>query len=404
MGVRRLLAIGLACSCAGATQQGTPSLGIPDGGIPSIGIPDGGAPDASGVQSSTPDAGSTASDAGVLDAGGKGGLTYSPIVGTDGGELSLVVAAEPGSSCAALMPEPVEPVVTNIDISPDRLFWFGATTDGRGDLLLDVGTDCCQHYATPAADGGIQAIGSSGEIIPQADNFLIDSIEQGPCLICRATLLTYPASASIALGTGLSSSKNCSFAPRFDGDGAYVSCTGPFVPQPQPPTFSRYDASLGLLSSKPGDGNLVFAADAQNKLLEVSQANQWRWIDDSLTPLSDWFPAGPLFPRRLIGGGFLDRDGRRLIPSGSAAVAAPPDWLAARPGVSIVLGGRAYALSANDCALEIRDAAGALCGSVTIVNCRQPPLPGYDGSITAGTDEFGISSQTRYLTWPRLLR
>jgi hypothetical protein len=367
-------------------------------GAPSVGAPNATAPDASASQ------GSGSPDGGSPDAGGNGGLTYSPIVGADGGEMSLVVSAEAGSSCAALMPKTVEPVVTEIDISPDRRFWLDGTTNGRGDLLLNVGTDCCVDYASVSGDGGIQTIGFSGDVVPQADNFLIDSVQQGACLICRSTLVTYPSAGSVPMGTGLVDSQNCAFAARADADGVYTSCVGPFLPQVEPPALSRYDASLRLLWSKPGDGNFVVAADAQNKLLEAGSTNQWRWVDESLTPLSDWFAAERGVPRPLIGGGLFDGKGKRVIPSGSAAVVPAPQWLAERPQISIVLGGRAYALSANDCALEIRDPAGTLRGSVTIVHCRQPPAPGYDGSITMGLNEVGASSKTRYLTWPRLLR
>ncbi|HEY2030654.1 MAG TPA: hypothetical protein VGH20_15750 [Myxococcales bacterium] len=389
-------AVLLACGCAAARQPAEPAA--PDASF--VRDADAGTPEDAGVVDVGTDAGSTPAagqDAGPSDVG----RVYSPLVGADGGEMRLVVDVEPGSSCASLMPEPVDAVVTDIDISPNRLFWFGGTTNGRGDLLITAGTDCCNFFAT-ASDGGVQRIAEAGPIVPQADNFLFDSIEQGACLICNATLMTYPGAGIVPLGTGLADSKNCSFAARTERDGAYVSCTGPFLPEVKPPTFSRYDASLGLVWTKTGNGNWLVGVDAQDKLLEANLNDQWRWVDESLTPLSEWFSAGG-FPSPLIGGGFLDGT-TRVIPSGSAAVMPVPDWLAARSGVNIVRGGRAYALSAGDCALEIRDPAGTLCGAVTIVNCRRPPSASLDGSITMDTNQIGASSQTRYVTWPRLLR
>jgi hypothetical protein len=204
------------------------------------------------------------------------------------------------------------------------------------------------------------------------------------------------------MGNGYDFSQNCDFATRAERDGAYVSCVGPLT-QGAPPTFARYGDQLQQLSSVPGDGNFVFAADASDKLLQRDASGRWRWVNESLTPLSDWFPGTGSRPQLLIGGGFLD--GERLIPSGSAAVTAAPQWLADRPGVSIVLGGRAYGLVANDCTVEIRDPAGTLCGTVTIKNCRETPWPGYDGTITILKDPVvGATSRATYVSWPRLLR
>jgi hypothetical protein len=376
--MRRLTALLLACACAAAPQQAAQSVGAADAGTAGAGVPDAGAAD--------------------------GGLAYAPIVGADGGEMTLVVASEPGSSCAAWMPQPVDPVVTDVDTSPTRHFWGGGITDGRGDLVLTIGDDCCNFFVAPSADGGVTFIGFDGPAVPQPNGFLLDSIGQGACLICAENLLGYPAGSSVPLGNGIDST--CSFAPRTSGDGAYVSC----VPQPTEggPTFARYDASLQPLWSLPGDGNFVIQTDATGKLLELNSSKQWRWVDETLAPLSDWFEAPTNFlsyrPQPLIGGGLLDLHGR-LIPSGSAAVTAAPEWLAARPGVSIVLGGRAYGLTANDCAVEIRDPAGALCGSVTIENCREPPSPGADGTITLPSDgSFPVDTHMRYVSWPRLLR
>jgi hypothetical protein len=344
-------------------------------------------------------------DGGTGDAGAAdGGLAYTPIVGADGGEMSLAILPEPGSSCAGLMPPPVDPVVTAIDVSPRRYFFWGeTTTDGRGNLLLNVGTDPANYYAKPSADGGIDILSYSGAAVPEADGFLLYGVTQGACLICDSRLFSWPAGNSIPMGNGYAFSQNCDFAARAERDGAYVSCVGPLT-QGAPPTFARFDAQLQRLWSLSGDGNFVLAADANDKLLERDASNRWRWVDESLTPLSDWFPGARFSPQLLIGGGFLDGD-LRFIPSGSAAVTAAPQWLAARPGVSIVLGGRAYGLVANDCTVEIRDPAGALCGTVTIENCREAPWPGHDGTITILKDPVvGAASRATYVSWPRLLR
>jgi len=108
-------------------------------------------------------------------------------------------------------------------------------------------------------------------------------------------------------------------------------------------------------------------------------------------------------PARLIGGGFLDRNGR-VIPSGSANVSQAPAWLTSRKSVSIVLGGRAYALADNDCGLEIRDPQGQLCGTMSFINCRIPPQPGFDGTVPFPMSSKGFVTEQTLVSWPGLLR
>jgi len=104
----------------------------------------------------------------------------------------------------------------------------------------------------------------------------------------------------------------------------------------------------------------------------------------------------------LIGRGFVDRSGR-IVPSGSASVTQAPAWLTERSSVFIVLGGHAYALGVNDCGLVIRDAEGALCGTLNFTNCRTPPRPGFDGTVALPMDPFEYVTEQRLAVWPRLL-
>jgi hypothetical protein len=210
-----------------------------------------------------------------------------------------------------------------------------------------------------------------------------------------------PGAKTLGLGTDFSR-ESCSYAPRFEGDGAYLSCAG----SDAGPTFTRYDQGLNDISTIPGNQDFVIAADARDQLLVESAdgTRRWRWVDTSLSPLSDYFPAPtPAFGLQpLIGGGFVDSN-RRLIPPPGSAVSATPQWMIDRSIQGIVLGGHAYALGAGDCGLEIRDPNGIFCGSVEIENCRAPPVPGFDGSITIATDASHYITNVKLVTWPRLL-
>ncbi|HET7786382.1 MAG TPA: hypothetical protein VFL36_10445, partial [Myxococcales bacterium] len=270
--------------------------------------------------------------------------------------MSLVIAPQSGSSCASWLPQPREPETRNI-ATQGRLWWTTLVSSGAGDLAVMLQQTWWEVGFL--SDSGVSPAGIGGLLTPQAHGFLFDNVG-GPCLICNATLISWPANRHVALGNGYDFSRNCNFAPRSEGDGAYLSCSGPTNNGQAPnPTFERYDELLNLVSSQPGDGLNVIAADTQDRILEGNaDGTQWRWLDSGGHAISVFFPEdGWWIPARLIGGGFLDHKGR-IIPSGSADLSQAPAWLTRRKSLSIVLGGRAYALADDDCGLEIRDSDG----------------------------------------------
>ncbi|HET7784530.1 MAG TPA: hypothetical protein VFL36_01040, partial [Myxococcales bacterium] len=93
-----------------------------------------------------------------------------------------------------------------------------------------------------------------------------------------------------------------------------------------------------------------------------------------------------------------------IIPSGSADLSQAPAWLTRRKSLSIVLGGRAYALADDDCGLEIRDSDGQLCGTISFLNCRIPPQPGFDGTVAFPMNSSAYVTEQTLVSWPGLLR
>ena len=405
--MRRALVVLLVCACA---RTAADPVAAGNGEVSDAGAGDRGdaGSTTSPIDAGLPDAGNrdagdagnpNPADAGPLD----GGTAYSPIVDSDAGPMSLVIAPESGSSCASWLPQPREPEIRSITTQQQRLWWATIVSDGRGDLA--VGLEQTWFEVGFVSDSGFSMGGIGGYIAPQANSFLFDNVG-GPCLICEATLVSWPGNGRIALGNGYQFSRNCNYAPRSEGDGAYVTCSGPVNNGQAPnPTFERYDEFLNLMSSQPGDGLNVIAADTRDRILERNDDyTQWRWLDSSGNVISDFFPGnGWWVPARLIGGGFLDRNGR-VIPSGSANVSQAPAWLTSRKSVSIVLGGRAYALADNDCGLEIRDPEGQLCGTMSFINCRIPPQPGFDGTVTFPMSSNGYVTEQTLVSWPGLLR
>lgn len=341
------------------------------------------------------------SDAGPLE----GGTAFAPLVGADAGPMSVVIAPEPDSACASWLPQPTEPESRSLT-TEGRLYWHEIVSNGRGDLAAGLE----QTWATVAflSDSGLSIAALGGGIVPQASSFLFDRVG-GPCMICDSTLINWPGGGEIYLGDGYDFSRNCTYAPRSEGGGVYLSCFGPVSYGQAPnPTFERYDEFLNLVSSQPGDGLYLIATDTRDRILEVTvDETQGRWLDSSGHAISEFFPERGLDtwtrPARLIGGGFLDRHGR-IIPSGSANLSQAPAWLTRRKSVSIVLGGRAYALGDDDCGLEIRDPDGQLCGTISFINCRVPPQPGLDGTIAFPMNFPGYFTDQTVVSWPGLLR
>ncbi|TMA84746.1 MAG: hypothetical protein E6J63_22080 [Deltaproteobacteria bacterium] len=355
--------------------------------------------------SGTVDAGTDAGDGGSAmqsDAGSPdSGMAFSPTVAADGGPMSLMVTTEPGSPCGDWLPQPADPEMMTVD-TQYGFIWNEPVSNGRGDL--GVALDGTFWEMGFISHGGISMQGTGGWITPQADNFLYVSNPQ-PCMICWPYLMTWPSGGkSLFLGTGYPPSTNCTFAPRPSG-GVYTSCVGPGDDGGVVETFAKYDESLALLASGPGDGMDLVAADATDRIVESNAVKQLRWLDSNGAAITPFFASGTQL-QRLIGGGFLDNTGQ-IIPSGSSATTPAPSWLTERSSVSIVLGGRGYALGSDkDCGLEIRDADGSLCGTLDFVNCRLPPRPGLDGTIALPLNAGGyffVTSQTLAI-WRGLLR
>lgn len=366
--MRVAVATVLLCACAQGNALGVASIGPMDAGEPDASAP---TPfDAGGDTAG--DAGSaTVGDAGTPDSGM---ATFSPVVGSDGGTISLVVKPESNSSCAQWLPQLSDPESRTVQTNYQWL-WEEPISNGRGDfgIMLD-GTFWDVAFLS---DAGMEYGGTGGWIIPQEDTFLFVQISQ-PCLMCWPNL-TSRGGGSVFLGTGYPSSTNCTYAARQGGDGAFVSCVPPPSDGGVSNTFSQYDEWLKLVSTQPGDGLTLIAADAQDRLIAADSMQNWRWIDSRGRPLTEFFPgASGLQP--LIGGGFVDHGGR-IVPSGAIPSTDAPAWLTRRSSVFVVLGGRAYALGDKDCGLEIRDADGDLCGTLDFVNCRTPPIPGRDGTV-----------------------
>jgi hypothetical protein len=407
-GMRGAVAIILACACARGAPAPAASIeqqdaGDPDGSAPVVltdagsdPIGDAGSPDVGNAGDAGPSDGGSANpiDAGTPDSGM---TTFSPVVGSDGGTISLVINPESNSSCAQWLPQPADPESRIVRTDPWSWLWTEPISNGRGDFGVEL--DGTFWDVAFLSDTGTAYAGTGGWIVPQEDTFLFLQISQ-PCMMCWPNL-TSRGGGSVFLGTGYPSSTNCTYAARQGGDGAFVSCVPPPSDGGVSNTFSQYDEWLTLVSRQPGDGLTLIAADAQDRLIEADPSQNWRWIDSSGRPLTDFFPgAASLQP--LIGGGFVDHGGR-IVPSGGTPSTHAPSWLTRRSSVFIVLGGRAYALGDNDCGLEIRNADGNLCGTLEFANCRTPPRPGFDGSIALPmlVGEY-ITEQTLAI-WPRLL-
>src|SRR5207302_6880439 len=131
-----------------------------------------------------------------------------------------------------------------------RLWWATIVSDGRGDLA--VGLEQTWFEVGFVSDSGF-SMGGIGGYIAQANSFLFDNVG-GACLICEATLVSWPGNGRVALGNGYYFSRNCNYAPRSEGDGAYVTCSGPVNNGQAPnPTFERYDEFLNHMCSQPDD-------------------------------------------------------------------------------------------------------------------------------------------------------
>jgi len=149
---------------------------------------------------------------------------------------------------------------------------------------------------------------------------------------------------------------------------------------------------------------------------------EFRAIDDVATP-----PALFLIPR--IGGGFFA--GRNPGPAASAswvrqfdafgAGSAPPDWLTARPGSTLLIArsGRAYAVphsglgdSSCQADIEVLAPSGASCGTAVLPTdaswCRPALVLGRDGTVVEGTAVDGPAGSSRrtsmFRWWTGLLK
>jgi hypothetical protein len=380
-----LAAVSLVLACGGGTTPSTPQASSPAGGgdgtppAPPSTLP---APPAPPVAAPPPPPTST---------------DFTPVVGDDGGPIGLVVAAEPGSACAAWLPQPSDPETKTVE-SQFKFIWGEPITDGVGHLGFPLqGTWSQVGFFS---DGTFSRGPVGRYLTPQAHGFLFVQVG-GPCLICDATLTKWPGGNSLPLGNGYSFSTNCTYAASPGGNRVFTSCLGPAAAGGVS-IFAKYDEYLTLLSSRPGDGMDFIAADALDRILEANASHGWRWLDSNGIPLTGFF-AGGENPQPLIGGGFLDRSGR-IVASGSASVSQAPSWLTERSSVSIVLGGRAYALGDDDCGLVIRDKDGTLCGKLDFVNCRTPPRPGFDGTVVLPTITGEYVFEQNLAGWPGLLR
>jgi hypothetical protein len=183
----------------------------------------------------------------------------------------------------------------------------------------------------------------------------------------------------------------------------------------------RSEGGCGILGGAVGDAN-------SNALIVIQEGGAFnrppgdlvgRWSDRSGNPITNQFRiSGPLATSRngflgrfavraLSGGGAairLDGVWQWFIPSGSASVQAPPDWLAQHPQTdfTLVRDARAYAILHRGLGdpreIELYSLQGNRCGSVTFS----------EGGLTTGADGTVISASgaagCHKTVWPGLLR
>jgi hypothetical protein len=122
-----------------------------------------------------------------------------------------------------------------------------------------------------------------------------------------------------------------------------------------------------------------------------------RWLDADSKNLTDWFDAGAVDPsdhefvlvRPLIGGGAAIRTASWIsaIPSGKAQANPPPAFLTADDDLSIVLGGKAYAVFPGGPAFTRQGTGQSRVVAPSGKTCAQLPPVGDDQSfLSIGRD------------------
>jgi hypothetical protein len=312
--------------------------------------------------------------------------------------------------------------------------------DGTGDVALPIA-----DTSTPEANTTAELYDSSGAPTGRAfdDQAQFLSSTSGFLMLSRVPWMSqYQLTGLDAHGGALGGSGPLDGTERFiaqDGTGSAV-IAGQGVNTPGPTMLFRFDLQARPLASVPiraGEVVIGMGTDVRaNTLLLTDGTSRFGsgtvagyWIDAngqagpefSVARVSETPCSGCYMLEKRVGGGLFLKDSHgdwlAQIDALATQASAPPEWLARKPGVRIVLvhSGAAYALvepqaTGTHCtqSVDVVSSVGQSCGTAQFpCGMAQSGLSiGYDGTVVVNGDDQSAAPQhtCHWQWWTRFFR